>query len=187
MRLRATSSLRWIVCLALAAAGAGCSGYSPGGDAGAQLRFGVQMAQRGLWNEALFRFHKAEQIDPNNPRILNNLAVAQEAAGRYDAALATYKKALSLAPGDKDLKDNYAHFVDFYQSFRPPNPGQAPGAPDAAAPPKPVEPQPGQTSRHDQAGIVTNEPSFRTQQDRVGASLSPRRVGEGSRERGEIR
>lgn len=134
MRLRATSSLGWIACLALAAAG--CSGYSPGDDAGAQLRFGVQMAQRGLWNEALFRFRKAEQIDPNNPRILNNLAVAQEAAGRYDDALATYKKALGLAPGNRELKENYAHFVDFYESFRPPKPGQAP------APPKPAEPAP---------------------------------------------
>ncbi len=140
MRLRATSS--WIVCLALVAAMAGCSGYSAGENAEAQLRFGVQMAQRGLWGEALFRFQKAERIDPDNARILNNLAVAQEAAGRYEDALATYKKALSLAPGDRDLKNNYAHFVDFYDSFRATSPGQAPGA---TAPAKPGEPKKEQT------------------------------------------
>jgi len=134
MRLRATtslgSSLGWMVCLGLAGVlavgAAGCSGYSAGESAQAQLRFGVQMAQRGLWSEALFRFEKAEKLDPNNARILNNLAVAQEAAGRYEDALATYKKALGLAPGDRDLKQNYAHFVDFYESFRPPKPGEAP-------------------------------------------------------------
>ncbi len=135
MRLHATPS--WIVCLALAAAAAGCSGYSPGDDAGAQLRFGVQMAQRGLWSEALFRFEKAERIDPDNPRILNDLAVAQEAAGRYEDALATYKKALGLAPGDRDLKENYAHFVDFYEGFRPPKPGEA--APAGEAEPSPPQ------------------------------------------------
>ncbi len=138
MRLRATpslgSSLGWIVCLGLAVVVAGCSGYSAGDNAEAQLRFGVQMAQRGLWSEALFRFEKAEKLDPNNARILNNLAVAQEAAGRYDDALATYKKALGLAPGDRDLKQNYAHFVDFYESFRPPKPG-------AATAPKPDGPK----------------------------------------------
>jgi tetratricopeptide (TPR) repeat protein len=152
MRLRVTPSLGpipgWIVCLALAGVlatlaggAAGCSGNSAD-NAEAQLRFGVRMAQRGLWSEALFRFEKAKKLDPNNARILNNLAVAQEAAGRYEDALATYKQALDLAPGDRDLKQNYAHFVDFYESFRPPKPG---AAPEGTAPETPGEPKKGST------------------------------------------
>ena len=77
------------------------------------------MAKEGLWQEALFRFERADRLDPKNPKILNNLAVAQEANGQFDAALETYRQALALAPGSKDLKDNYARFVDFYQSYRP--------------------------------------------------------------------
>ncbi|MES1211466.1 MAG: tetratricopeptide repeat protein, partial [Acidobacteriota bacterium] len=57
----------------------------------AQISFGVDMARRGLWSEALFRFHQAETLDPRNPRVLNNLAVAYEATGEYDKALGYYK------------------------------------------------------------------------------------------------
>jgi Tfp pilus assembly protein PilF len=110
--------------LTLCLAFAGCSGNAATGTVGArhgaddQLGFGVRMAQRGLWSEALFRFEKARQADPGNPRILNNMAVALEAAGRYDEALETYREAIRLSPGNRDLESNYAHFVDFYQSFQ---------------------------------------------------------------------
>lgn len=99
---------------------AACSGYGGGGHgARDQLRFGVQMAQQGLWSEALFRFEKARSLDPGNARVLNNIAVALEAAGRYEEALEAYREALRLAPGNRDLERNYASFLDFYQSFAP--------------------------------------------------------------------
>ncbi len=96
----------------------GCSGNSIEPSADDQLGFGVRMAQRGLWSEALFRFERARESDPSNPRSLNNIAVALEAAGRYDEALEAYREALRLAPGNRDLEENYARFVDFYQSFQ---------------------------------------------------------------------
>jgi hypothetical protein len=34
----------------------------------AQMEFGVEMARRGLWSEALFRFENARRIDPTTPR-----------------------------------------------------------------------------------------------------------------------
>lgn len=83
----------------------------------AQLKFGVDMARRGLWSEALFRFRQAERIDASNPRVLNNLAVAYEALGMFDEALDAYQRGLKLAPGSKELKQNYSRFVEFYQSF----------------------------------------------------------------------
>lgn len=104
--------------LGLLLAAAGCSGAAVRHDAGDQLGFGVRMAQQGLWSEALFRFEKARVADPSNPRILNNIAVALEAAGRYDEALEAYREAIRLAPGNRDLEANYARFVDFYQSFQ---------------------------------------------------------------------
>lgn len=129
MRRRA----RWSLCLGLLVASigalAGCSGNAATHGPNDQLRFGVQMAQRGLWSEALFRFERARSLDPNNPKLLNNIAVALEAAGRYDEALETYRKALELAPGNRNLRDNYARFSDFYESFRPVEEGE-----DAAPP-----------------------------------------------------
>jgi tetratricopeptide (TPR) repeat protein len=117
----------------LAGALASCSASKPPGDARSQLAFGIDMARRGLWNEALFRFEAASQQRPDDVRALNNLAVAREAVGRFDEALEAYRAALKLDPANRQAKQNYARFVEFYQSFRPPV-----AKPGAAAPPTPA-------------------------------------------------
>lgn len=89
-----------------------------------QLEFGVKMAQRGLWSEALFRFRQAERLAPESPSVLNNLAVAHEALGRFEEALEIYRRALELDPDNAGLRRNYARFVEFYQSFKPPEEGE---------------------------------------------------------------
>jgi Tfp pilus assembly protein PilF len=123
---------------------AACSGYGQPNQASSQLAFGVDMARRGLWGEALFRFHEAEKLEPQNARVQSNLGVAYEAAGQFDKALDSYKKALSLAPNDKDIRTNYSRFVEFYQSFKG---GKTPKAGDqaGAAKPRPPAPKPGAT------------------------------------------
>jgi tetratricopeptide (TPR) repeat protein len=87
-------------------------------NAATQLSFGVNMARRGLWQEALFRFREAERLDPRNPHVENNLGVAYEAAGDFDHALEYYKKAIALAPENRAVKANYTRFVEFYQGFK---------------------------------------------------------------------
>ncbi len=84
-----------------------------------QLAFGVQMAKRGLWSEALFRFRQAEKARPGDARVLNNLAVAYEAVGLFDEALQTYQAALKVEPANRELRRNYARFIEFYQAFKP--------------------------------------------------------------------
>ena len=84
-----------------------------------QVAFGVNMAGRGLWNEALFRFKRAEKTQPGNARILNNLAVAYEAVGLFDEALGHYKRALKADSSSREVKRNYSRFVEFYQAFKP--------------------------------------------------------------------
>lgn len=106
-----------VLLLALFALSA-CGGYGRPNQASAQLSFGIDMARRGLWTEALFRFHEAERLDPDNPRIHSDLAVAYEASGQWDKALASYQKALKLAPNDKGIRTNYARFAEFYQGFK---------------------------------------------------------------------
>ena len=98
---------------------AGCAHATRQPDtAAAQLSFGTSMAQRGLWQEALFRFREAERLDPQNFRVHNNLGVAYEAAGDFESALKHYKRALEIAPDNRQAKANYARFVEFYQSFK---------------------------------------------------------------------
>lgn len=82
-----------------------------------QLAFGVQMARRGLWSEARFRFQQAAKLDPDNARITSNLAVAAEALGKFEEARDLYQQALRRNPSDAEIKRNYARFVEFYQGF----------------------------------------------------------------------
>lgn len=85
----------------------------------AQLDFGVEMAKRGLWSEALFRFRQAERHSPGNARVLNNMAVAHEALGQFEEALEYYQNAIKADPVNRDLKRNYSRFVEFYRAFQP--------------------------------------------------------------------
>jgi len=96
------------------------------------------MAKRGLWAEALFRFHQADRERPNDPEVLNNLAVAYEAVGQFDEALETYKRALQAGGSNRGLKRNYSAFIAFYQSYKPdaeadPNPPEGSDVPEPDA------------------------------------------------------
>jgi len=83
----------------------------------AEMKAGVWAAEHNYWQEALFRFERAKALAPSNPDVLNDLAVALEALGRYDEALAIYKQALQGAPKSVALKKNYARFAEFYTSY----------------------------------------------------------------------
>jgi Flp pilus assembly protein TadD len=104
--------------LAVAAIGcAACASSGPAARVHAEMREGVRAAQHGYWQEALFRFEKARTAEPADPEVLNNVAVALEALGRYDDALATYKKALEGGSKPTALRRNYARFAEFYSSY----------------------------------------------------------------------
>ncbi|MBZ5587498.1 MAG: tetratricopeptide repeat protein [Acidobacteriia bacterium] len=94
-----------------------CASSGAQSQAHAEMREGVRAAQRNYWQEALFRFQNARAIDPSDPEVLNNLAVALEALGRYDEALVTYKQALQSGSKPSALRRNYARFAEFYSSY----------------------------------------------------------------------
>ena len=83
-------------------------------EAGIQMRFGVDMAQRGSWKEAEFRFRKAAETAPDDPEILNNLAVACESNGNYNDAELHYARAVDRAPDNQRIRENYERFRVFY-------------------------------------------------------------------------
>jgi Flp pilus assembly protein TadD len=75
-----------------------------------EVRFGIEAARRGLWNEARFRFEKAVSLAPDNAEALNNLAVSLEQQGAFAQAREAYEKALKLKPGSLYIQQNYDLF-----------------------------------------------------------------------------
>jgi Flp pilus assembly protein TadD len=95
--------------VALTLAPAGALAQEPK-NAKAQVDFGIAVAQKGLWKEALYRWQKAVELDPGYAAAWNNLAIAYEHAGNFDDARKAYEKALALDPKNLYIKQNYELF-----------------------------------------------------------------------------
>jgi len=107
MSLRVFSAV--LFCLALASASAAADQR---GDAQKQVEFGIQVAQKGLWREAIYRWERATQLDPSYAAAYNNLAVAYEHEGQLDKARAAYEKAIELEPNNTMIRQNYDLFKE---------------------------------------------------------------------------
>jgi Tfp pilus assembly protein PilF len=81
-------------------------------EAKKHVEFGIQVAQKGLWREAIFRWERATKIDPSYAAAHNNLAIAYEHEGELDKARASYEKALELDPNNALIKQNYELFKE---------------------------------------------------------------------------
>src|SRR5437867_12285865 len=81
-------------------------------DAKEQVAFGIDVAQRGLWREAIYRWEKAVEIDPTYAAAYNDLAVAYEHEGEFQKARAAYEKALALDPDNVQIRQNYDLFKE---------------------------------------------------------------------------
>ncbi|MFC2167126.1 tetratricopeptide repeat protein [Acidobacteriota bacterium] len=75
-----------------------------------QMHFGIQAAQKELWNEAIFRWEKVLEINPESGAAYNNLAVAYEQNGEWDKAGKAYEAAMKFAPKNKYIQVNYEKF-----------------------------------------------------------------------------
>ncbi len=96
-----------VVLLAAAVSSAHADARS---DSKAQVEFGIVAAQKDLWNEALYRWKRAVEIDPTYAAAYNNLAIAYEHEGKFDEARKAYEKAIELEPGNALIKQNYDLF-----------------------------------------------------------------------------
>ena len=83
-----------------------CSGLRPL----SQLKIGIWAAERDLWEEAVFRWAKVLQADPNSAAAHNNLAVAYEKKGMIAEARQEYDLARKLAPQNSYIKINIERF-----------------------------------------------------------------------------
>jgi Flp pilus assembly protein TadD len=80
------------------------------GSAAQELGFGIDVARRGLWTEARFRFERAVALDPDNAEALNDLGVALEQQGEFTKAREAFDRALKLKPGNLYIQQNYDLF-----------------------------------------------------------------------------
>jgi Flp pilus assembly protein TadD len=83
-----------------------------------QVKYGVRAAQDDHWDEAIYRWRKALELDPNNLMAHNNLAVAYEQMGEYELALEEYQTAYRINSQDQSVKNNLDRFRDFYQKYQ---------------------------------------------------------------------
>lgn len=81
-------------------------------DAKSQVEFGINVAQRGLWREAIYRWEKAVELDPRYAAAFNDLAIAYEHEGQLDKARKAYEKALELEPNNSQIRQNYELFKE---------------------------------------------------------------------------
>jgi len=70
------------------------------------LEFAAEMAKKGNWGEARYRWERAAAVEPDNPFILNNIAVALEAGGKPSDAREYYARALALSGGNESIREN---------------------------------------------------------------------------------
>lgn len=106
MRTRALLAALLLLCLAAPARA------DARDDAKRQVEFGIAVAQRGLWREAIYRFERAAQLDPSYAAAHNNLAIGYEHEGDLAKARAAYEKALELEPNNTLIKQNYELFKE---------------------------------------------------------------------------
>jgi Flp pilus assembly protein TadD len=81
-------------------------------DAREQVDFGIKVAQKGLWREAIYRWEKATEIDPRYAAAYNDLAIGYEHEGQLDKARKAYEKALELDPSNTQVRQNYELFKE---------------------------------------------------------------------------
>jgi hypothetical protein len=106
------------------------------------LRFAADMARSGNWREARHRWEEALGQQPQNPRVLNNLAVAAEALGEMEQAGRYYDQALALSGVEERIEDNRNRFLRVLEERR-----ALQGQEDRADPP-PDRPEPAAEQEH---------------------------------------
>jgi Flp pilus assembly protein TadD len=81
-------------------------------DARSQVEFGINVAMRGLWREAIYRWEKAVELDPSYAAAYNDLAIAYEHEGQLEKARKAYEKAIEIEPNNTQIRQNYELFKE---------------------------------------------------------------------------
>ena len=112
--MKFSMNMRWLKALVVmgAVALAAPAWADARSNAREQVEFGINVAQRGLWREAIYRWEKAVEIDPMYAAAYNDLGIAYEHEGQLDKARKAYEKALALEPNNAQIRQNYELFKE---------------------------------------------------------------------------
>jgi Flp pilus assembly protein TadD len=114
-------TLRLAACAAVVLLSAAPASADARSDAKEQVAFGISVAQRGLWREAIYRWERAIEIDPTYAAAFNDLAIGYEHEGQFDKARKAYERALELEPENYQIRQNFELFKEI-------NDRQSPGS-----------------------------------------------------------
>lgn len=106
---------KFLLLAALVVVGLGAASAAqadPRKDAKAQVEFGISVAQKGLWKEAIYRWQRAVELDPAYAAAYNNLAIGYEQQGNFEKARQAYEKAVELEPNNLLIRQNYDLFKE---------------------------------------------------------------------------
>ena len=81
-------------------------------DSKKEVAFGIDVARRGLWREARFRFEQATTLNPESAAAFNNLGVTLEQQGDFAGARSAYERALQLNPKSLSIQQNHDLFQE---------------------------------------------------------------------------
>jgi Flp pilus assembly protein TadD len=86
----------------------------PHSDAKAEVAFGIDVAHKGLWREAVLRWQKAIALDKTYAEAWNDLAIGYEQMGNFPGAREAYDTALKIEPNNEYIRQNYDAFREIY-------------------------------------------------------------------------
>jgi Tfp pilus assembly protein PilF len=110
-------------------------------EAKKEVAFGINVAQRGLWQEARFRFEQAAALNPDSASAFNNLGVTLEQQGEFEKARAAYERALQLDPKNMSIQQNYDLFREADEKRNRKLKKDTPAKPKETPTPNPAEPK----------------------------------------------
>jgi len=120
----------------------------PEKNAKKEVAFGIDVARRGLWQEAHFRFEQATKLNPDSASAFNDLGVTLEQQGEFDKARAAYERALQLQPKNVSIQQNYDLFREADEKRNKKLKKDAPQKPKETPTPNPAAPKgPGSEKR----------------------------------------
>jgi Tfp pilus assembly protein PilF len=116
-----STPLRWkvasasVLALALALSATAPLSADRRSESKSQVEFGIELAQKGLWKEAEFRWEKAVELDPTYGSAWNNLGIAYEQQGKFADAKKAYDKAIAIDPKNNFIRQNFDQFMEIYE------------------------------------------------------------------------
>lgn len=78
------------------------------------VAFGIDLAKKGLWQDATIQFERAVKIDPAYAEAWNDLGIGYEQLGKLEEARDAYDRALKLEPTNQFIRNNYDMFREIY-------------------------------------------------------------------------